>query len=151
MRDSSSVRIDLILRQRPAVGGCGGFPPGFLPVAAVLAARAASLAHAPPTPARNAPWRAPQSSCALRQACANAPRVAPVHPVSTRRREYPPYPPPRLWPSDRRPQACNCASILPACSYDSALCRLAWRGSSCRRAQSFPFSARPSSRASNST
>jgi len=28
---------------------------------------------------------------------------------------------------------------LPACSYDSALCRWRWRGSSCRRAQSFPF------------
>ena len=37
-------QIDLIGGSGPSTGGAGGLPPGFLPVAAVLAARAASLA-----------------------------------------------------------------------------------------------------------
>src|SRR3954467_12505184 len=47
MRDCASVRLTWSVGWGPSVGDAGGLPLGFLPVAAALASRVASLASYP--------------------------------------------------------------------------------------------------------
>src|SRR3982751_4552502 len=123
MRDCSSVRLIWSAGSGPSTGGWGGLPQGFRPVAAALASRAASLASYSACSRSKRSWA--RASILARASASFASR-------SSRRANSSGIDRPsgRSARSAASALASNsatfsCASILPACSYDSALCRLA--------------------------
>src|SRR5436853_6858688 len=121
MRLSSSVRLTWSAGPGPSTGGAGGLPPGFLPVAAVLASRAAIFAS--------------YSACSrANRSFARASMIARARAISTRRCSRRASSSGIDIPSGTSAwsaasalaiksatSACNWASIWPACSYDSAV------------------------------
>src|SRR5271165_2746623 len=145
MRESSSVRLIWSFGSGPSTGGAGGLPPGFLPVVAVLASRAASLASCS---ARSRSYRSfARASIFARASASLARRFS--RKASSSEIDMPsgtsrPHPPPRRAPANPPPRP----SVAPrACSRVPKKARCdgwRWRGSSCRRGRSFPSSAPPS-------
>src|SRR3954451_6470786 len=125
MRESSSVRLTWSVGRGPSTGGWGGLPRGFLPVAAALASRAASLASCSAC-SRSKRSRARASIVArasasfARRSLRRASSSGIDRPSGRSERSAA-----SALASRSATSAFNCASILPACSYDSALCRLA--------------------------
>src|SRR5689334_2942219 len=125
MRLSSSVRLTWSAGPGPSTGGAGGLPPGFLPVAAVLASRAAILAsYSACSWACRSFARASMTAFARAISASRCSRRASSSGIDIPSGTS-------AWSAASAlairsaTSACNCASILPACSYDSALWRLA--------------------------
>src|ERR1700739_3305209 len=123
MRESASVSWIWSVGSGPSTGGAGGRPPGFLPVVLVLSARAASLA------ACSACSRSKRS---LARASILARASASLRKRSSRRDSSSGTDMPSgisAWSAasartiSSATSAFNCASILLACSCESAPCR----------------------------
>src|SRR3954466_6136722 len=125
MRDCSSVRLTWSVGRGSSIGGWGGLPRGFQPVAAALVSRAASLASYSACSRSKRSWA--RASILARASASFASR-------SSRRASSSGIDRPSgrsarsaasALASNSATSAFSCASILPACSYDSALWRLA--------------------------
>src|SRR3954471_4945297 len=151
MRDSSSVRLTWSVGRGPSTGGWGGLPRGFLPVAAALVSRAASLARCS---------ACSRSKRSLARASILARASASFASRSSRRASSSGIDRPSgrsarsaasALASNSATSAFSCASILPACSYDSALWRLALAWILVPSSATVPILSTPISRATAST